>query len=313
MKTSLIPSSICIALALLIGVALITPAAAAKKINVVATLPDFGAIAKEIGGERVNVTSIAKGSEDPHFVDARPSLVRVLNQADILLEGGAELEIGWLPPLIEGARNSRIVGSAPGHVLMSRGIRLLEVPAGPVDRSMGDIHPTGNPHFWLDPANGKIMATAIAEALSNVDSSGASYYNTNLGTFKRRLDTKLEEWTKAMEPLRGTRVLTYHKSFEYFLERFGLELVETLEPKPGIEPSPTHINALIPRAKERGVKLILIEVNRSRRTPEYVAQRIAAKVVVLPGMVGGNEKVPDYITLFDYYVQQLKAAAGKSP
>src|SRR5262249_12532085 len=134
------------------------PFTARAKLNVVATLPDFGAIAQEIGGDKVNVTSIAKGTEDPHFVDAKPSYIRVLNQADVLLEGGLELEIGWLPPLVNGARNSKILGDAPGHVILSRGIHILEVPTSPVDRSMGDVHPLGNPHFWLDPENGKIIA-----------------------------------------------------------------------------------------------------------------------------------------------------------
>ncbi|MCI0744170.1 MAG: metal ABC transporter substrate-binding protein [Verrucomicrobia subdivision 3 bacterium] len=289
------------------------PAAAAKKVNVVATLPDFGAIAKEVGGDKVNVTSIAKGSEDPHFVDARPSFIRVLNQADVLLEGGAELEIGWLPPLIEGARNRRIIGDAPGRVKFSPAIRMLDVPAGPVDRSMGDVHPAGNPHFWLDPANGKIIASTIAATLVQVDAANAAIYQANLQRFSQRLDAKIKEWTQAMEPWRGTHVITYHKTYDYFLHRFGLELVATIEPKPGIEPSPTHISALIPQAREKGVKLIFIEPNRNRRTPEYLAERIGAKVLVLPGMVGGNEKVTDYISLFDYYVRQLKDALGKSP
>jgi zinc/manganese transport system substrate-binding protein len=287
------------------------PVSAAKKVNVVATLPDFAAIAKEIGGDKVEVTSIAKGTEDPHFVDARPSFIRVLNRADVLLEGGAELELGWLPPLVAGARNSRIIGDAPGHVVMSQGIRLIDVPTGPVDRSMGDVHPSGNPHYWLDPGNGKIMAATISAALSRVDSANAATYQSNLQRFNQRLDAKLSEWSKAMEPLRGTRVITYHKTYDYFLERFGLELVTTIEPKPGIEPSATHINSLIPHARGKGVKLVLIEPNRNRRTPEHLAERIGAKVLVLPGMVGGHQKVPDYISLFDYYVQQLKALENR--
>src|SRR6266513_255107 len=144
------------------------PVIAQAKLNVVATLPDFGAIAQEIGGDKIKVTSIARGTEDQHFVDARPSYVRVLNQADVLVEGGAELEIGWLPPLVNGARNAKILSDAPGHVILSRFIRLLEVPTGPVDRSMGDVHPFGNPHFTLDPANGKIIANSIAETLGKV-------------------------------------------------------------------------------------------------------------------------------------------------
>src|SRR5215510_325138 len=145
------------------GFLLLLPGAVNAKLNIVATLPDYGSIAQAIGGDKVNVTSIAKGTEDPHFVDAKPSYIRILNQADVLLEGGAELEIGWLPPLVNGARNPKILGEAPGHVILSRGIRLLEVPTGPVDRSMGDVHPLGNPHYWTDPANGKIIANAEAE------------------------------------------------------------------------------------------------------------------------------------------------------
>jgi ABC-type Zn uptake system ZnuABC Zn-binding protein ZnuA len=285
---------------------------AQAKLNVVATLPDYGAIAEEIGGDKVKVTSLAKGTEDPHFVDARPSFIRVLNQADVLIEGGAELEIGWLPPLVNSARNAKILSDAPGHIVLSRSIRLLDVPSGPVDRSMGDVHPAGNPHFNLDPAIGKVMAASIAETFSKLDSANAASYQANLKKFNDRLDAKLAEWTKAMEPFRGTKVITYHKSFDYFLERFGLVLAGTIEPKPGIEPSPTHINALIPRAKEQGVKLVLVEPNRPRKTPTYVAEAVGAKLVIVPGLVNGAEKAKDYISLFDYDVAQITAALKES-
>jgi zinc/manganese transport system substrate-binding protein len=281
-------------------------------LNVVTTVPDFGAIAEEVGGDKVKVTSIARGTEDAHFVDARPSYIRVLNQADVLVEGGAELEIGWLPPLVNGARNSKILSDAPGHVILSRGIRLLEVPTGPVDRSMGDVHPLGNPHFWTDPANGKVIANALAEAFSRLDPANAALYQANLQKFNERLDKKIAEWTKLMEPYRGTKVVTYHKSFNYFLERFGLELTATIEPKPGIEPSPSYINGLIPRLKAEGVKLVIIEPFRPRKTPEYVAQAIGARLVLAPTSVGGNEKVKDYFSLFDYDVAQIVAALKES-
>src|SRR3989454_2566596 len=278
---------------------------AEAKLNVVATVPDFGAIAEEIGGEKVKVTIIARGTEDQHFVDARPSYVRVLNQADVLIEGGAELEIGWLPPLVAGARNHKILSDAPGHVILSRGIRLLEVPTGPVDRSMGDVHPYGNPHFTLDPENGKTIASTIADTFSRVDPSNEAVYRSNLQKFNERLDKKLAEWKKLMEPYRGTKVVTYHKSFDYFLERFGLDLAGTIEPKPGIEPSPSYVSSLIPKLKASGVKLVIIEPFRPRKTPEYVANNIGAKVLLLPGSVGGNEKVKDYFSLFDYDVAQI--------
>jgi zinc/manganese transport system substrate-binding protein len=282
--------------------------AAQAKLNVVATLPDFGAIAQEIGGDKIKVTSIARGTEDPHFVDAKPSYIRVLNQADVLLEGGAELEIGWLPPLVNNARNDKILGDSPGHVILSRGIPLLEVPTGPVDRSQGDVHPLGNPHFWLDPENGKIMAATLAEAFSKLDAANASFYQANLQKFKERIDQKLREWTRAMEPYKGTKVITYHRSLTYFLERFGLEQVATIEPKPGIEPSPSYINGLIPKLKSAGVKIVLVEPFRPRKKPTIVAQAIGAKLVLLPAAVNGHEKVKDYFSLFDYDVAQIVAA-----
>lgn len=281
---------------------------AQAKLNVVATVPDFGAIAEEVGGEKVKVTTIARGTEDQHFVDARPSYIRVLNQADVLIEGGAELEIGWLPPLVAGARNQKILSDAPGHVILSRGIRLLEVPTGPVDRSMGDVHPFGNPHYSSDPANGKIIAQALSETFSRLDPANGAYFDERRKKFEERLEKKIAEWTKLLEPYRGTKVVTYHKSFDYFLERFGLELAGTIEPKPGIEPSPSYINGLIPRLKAGGVKIVMIEPFRPRRTPEYVAQAIGAKLLLLPGAVGGNEKVKDYIGLFDYDVAQIASA-----
>src|ERR1051325_6855703 len=278
------------------------------KLNVVATLPDFGAIAQEIGGDKIKVITIARGTEDPHFVDAKPSFIRILNQADVLLEGGAELEIGWLPPLVNNARNDKILGDAPGHVILSRGIRLLELPTGPVDRSMGDVHPLGNPHYWLDPGNGKIIAATITEALSKVDPANASFYEANLKKFNEHIDTKLAEWTKALEPYRGTKGVTYHKSLTYFFHQFGFELAGTIEPKPGIEPSPSYVNALIPKLKSAGAKLVLVEPFRPRKTPTIVAQAINAKLVLLPAAVNGNEKVKDYFSLFDYDVAQIVAA-----
>ncbi len=290
----------------LLPLALLTTAQA--KLNVVATLPDFGAIAQEIGGDKVKVATLAKGTEDPHFVDAKPSYIRVLNQADVLLEGGAELEIGWLPPLVNNARNSKILGDAPGHVILSRGIRLLEVPDGAVDRSMGDVHPLGNPHYWLDPANGKIIASTVAEALGRLDPANASFFTANLRKFHEALDQKIPEWASLLEPYRGTKVVTYHKSLTYFLERFGFVLAGTIEPKPGIEPSPSYINALIPRLKTEGVKLILVEPFRPRKTPTSVAQATGAKLLLVPASVNGHEQVKDYVSLFDYDVAQIAAA-----
>jgi zinc/manganese transport system substrate-binding protein len=275
------------------------------KLNVVATLADFGSIAEQIGGDKVKVISLARGTEDPHFVDARPSHITTLNKADVLLEGGLELEIGWLPPLVNSARNGKILTGAKGRVVMADGIHIMEVPLTPVDRSMGDVHPLGNPHFWLDPENGKIMAAHLANVFSELDSSNTRVYQANLKAFNDRVDRKMAEWTKMMAPHRGAKIVTYHKSFEYFAARFGLDVIGQLEPKPGIEPSPTHIAALIPRAKEAGVKLVIVEPYRPRKPAEYVAHAIGAKLLLLPEKVGGNPQTKDYISLFDYDIQQI--------
>lgn len=282
-------------------------------LKVVATLPDLAAIAREIGGDKVKITSLAQGAEDPHFVDAKPSFIRRLNEADVLIEGGAELEIGWLAPLVNNARNPRILASAPGHVIASGGVRLLDIPSGPVDRSQGDVHPMGNPHFLLDPANGKIVAERIAKTFGRLDASNAGVYEKNLRRFNERLDQSLAEWTGMLKGFRGVKVVSYHKSFDYFLERFGSVLAGTIEPKPGIEPSPTHINALIPRMKADGVKLVLMEPNRPRKTPEYVAKTAGAKLVVLLLMPGGHAQASDYFSWLAFNVEQVATALRSTP
>jgi ABC-type Zn uptake system ZnuABC Zn-binding protein ZnuA len=191
---------------------------------------------------------------------------------------------------------------------MSRGISMLDVPTRQVDRSMGDVHAAGNPHYALDPANGKIMAANIADVLSKVDPENKSYYQANLQKFNERLDQKIGEWTKLMEPYRGTKMVTYHKSYDYFAKRFGLEIVGQIEPKPGIEPSATHISALVGRVKGEGAKLVVIEPNRPHRAPQYVADAIGGKLLILPLMVGGDDKIKTYFDLFDYDIAKLTNA-----
>lgn len=292
--------------------ALILPAllahGAETQLRVVSTLADFASIAQAVGGPLLETTSLAKGSEDAHFVEPRPSFIRALNRADVLLHGGAELEIGWLPPLLNNARNSKILAGQPGNVVMCERIPLLEVPTVPVDRSQGDVHPLGNPHFWLDPVNGGIMADHLARAFGRLDPAHAAVYATNATAYRLRLDQSIAAWTNALRPFRGTRVLTYHKTYEYLAHRFGFEIVGQLEPKPGIEPSPTHLNHLIPLARAAGVKLILIEPFRAHRVADRVAEQIGAKVVVLPEKVGATDQVPDYPALFDNAVKTLIAA-----
>ena len=291
---------------LLAALGLLTGAAHAK-LNVVASLPDFASLAEEIGGDKVKVTSLARGTEDPHFVDAKPSFIRVLNQADALLEGGAELESGWLPPLVQNARNPRILPNAPGHIMLARGLKLLDVPTT-LDRSQGDVHAAGNPHYNLDPGNFKVMATTLADGFSRLDPANQTVYQANLRAFSERLDVKMAAWAKLAEPLRGVKVITYHKSFEYLAARYGFEIVDQIEPKPGLEPTPTHISALIPKAKAAGVKLVMMEPNRARKTPQFVADSIGAKLVICPGLVGGSPEAKTCCDLIDCNLRALLKA-----
>ena len=290
---------------LLMGISLSGSAQAVME--VVATTPDIGAIAQAVGGDKVHVTSLARGTEDPHFVDAKPSFARILNKADVLIEGGAELEIGWLPPLVDNARNRKIVRGGDGRIDASEGISLLEVPAK-LDRSEGDVHAMGNPHYLLSPQNGKIVAKNLAAKFAKLDPANAATYEQNAQKFLAALDAKLSEWSTLLKPVQGVKVVAYHKSFEYFAQSFGIKVVGYIEPKPGIEPSPTHINALIPKMKEEGAKLIIMEPNRPKKTPEYVGSVIGAKVVLLPLLVGGNGEATDYIKLLDYDVKAVVAA-----
>ena len=294
---------ICLFLLIVIGWASVVHA----KLNIVASTPDIGAVTKEIGKDKVEVTSIAKPTEDPHFVDAKPSFIVKLNKADMLIEGGLQLEIGWLPNLVVGARNQKILSGEKGYLIASAGVPIIEVPTT-ADRAMGDVHPMGNPHFMLDPINGKIVAAHICDRLCQIDAANCNYYKDNLKDFTKRLDQKFSEWQKTLEPFRGTKIVTYHKTFPYFANRFNLNVVGALEPKPGIPPSPTHINSLIPMMKNEGVKLILIEPFRERKTPEFVASQTGAKVVVFPIMVGGQKETDDYLSIFDYTINQIVSA-----
>lgn len=285
---------------------LVESSSAADKLRVVATTPDLGSLAQAVGSDVIEVTTIARPTEDPHFVDARPSFIRMLNQADVLIEGGAQLEAGWLPPLVDGARNARIALGASGRIVASEGISLLEVPTR-LDRSMGDVHPLGNPHYLLDPLNAKTAAGTIQRGLCAVDHTHCANYEEGLRQFDAAIDGKLREWQAALSGVRGTKVVTYHKDFDYFAARFGLEVIDNLEPKPGIPPSPAHLTALIPKMKAQGVRLIIAEPNRERQNPEFVAANTGARVVLLP-IMPGTEHGADYIGLIDYNVRQIADA-----
>ncbi|MEP7013008.1 MAG: metal ABC transporter substrate-binding protein [Acidobacteriota bacterium] len=289
--------------AALLGSAL--PAAAVLK--VVATTSEYGALATQIGGARVAVTTIAKPTEDPHFVDARPSQIVALNRADALIEGGAELEVGWLPPLLEGARNGKILAGAPGRVVASEGIQLVDIPSA-ADRSQGDTHLAGNPHFMLDPLNAKVVAEHIARVLSSLDPAGAPTFKTNLAQFETSLAAKMTEWTAALKPFAGRPIVTYHPTWRYFGRRFGLVTDIFLEPKPGIPPSPPHLAEVMQKMLAQKIRVLLVEPYQPRKTAEGVAARTNAVVVDVCQFPGGLPGTDTYIALIDTNVKWIAQA-----
>lgn len=280
---------------------------AAKTISVVATTPDLAVLAKAIGGDAVDVKSLAKPTEDPHFVDAKPSHVVTLNRADVLIDGGAELEMGWLPALLESARNAKIAAGAPGRVSASLGIRMLEVPTS-FDRAKGDVHALGNPHFLLDPTNVRIVVTQIAEHFAKVDPASAAVYQGNLKKFLATLDVKSAEWAKALEPYKGAKIVTYHKDFVYLAERYKLDVIENLEPKPGIEPSPIHLAAVIAAMRAQKVRIILVQPYQNRKTAETVARQTDAVVLDVPQQPGVKPNTATYFDLMDSIVRTIATA-----
>lgn len=292
---------------------LLLAATAHAKLNVVATTPDLGAIAKEIGGDKIELTTMARPTEDPHFVDPKPSFIVKLNKADVLIHGGAELEVGWLPKLVEQARNAKIVGAAKGEVRCCEGVQMREVPEK-LDRSAGDIHAAGNPHFLVDPANAKIVAHHITDAFASLDAVNREYYELNAKKFMAALDVKLAEWQAKLAPFKGEHLVAYHNSWLYFAERFGLKIEIFLEPKPGIPPSPAHLATVMAKMKEQNARVVIVDPYLNRKTAETVARGSGAKVVDVtqfPGGVKGTEG--GYIALMDYLVNSLAAAMGGAP
>jgi zinc/manganese transport system substrate-binding protein len=286
---------------------MLLPLAAHAKLNVVATTPDLAAVAQEIGGDRIDVKALAKPTEDPHFVDAKPSHIVTLNRADVLIEGGAELELGWLPPLLESARNDKIAAGAPGRIVASRGVRMLEVPTT-FDRSQGDVHSLGNPHFMIDPINVKIIGAQIADRFAQLDPPSADTFRANREKFEAALDAKLIEWQRQLEPFRGANIVTYHRDFSYLAARFNLVVLETLEAKPGIPPSPAHLVEVIEKMKARGVRVILVQPYQDRRTAETVAGDTGAVVLDFPQQPGAVKDTATYFQLMDYLVRTLATA-----
>ena len=289
--------------------------ASAQTLNVVTTTEDLAAIAREIGGDKVTATALAKGYQDPHFVDPKPSFILAVSRADLLIVVGRELEIGWLPPLLTSGRNNKVQQGSRGYLDASLTVRILDVPAGQITRAMGDVHPLGNPHYWLEPGNGRKIALAVRDKLTELSPANAALFAQRYTDFDTRLAAAEKRWDAAMAPYRGTKIVTYHRSWPNFMERFGLNVIDYVEPKPGIPPSPSHTLELIQEMKAQGVKVVVVEPYFDLKTPQSIATQVSGQVVVLAPSVGGAKEAGDYLKLFDYdvnlLVAALKTATGK--
>ena len=288
--------------------ALVPRAHARAGISVMTSTEDLASLVREVGGDKVSVEALAKGYQDPHFVEAKPSFVLKLHSADLLVVVGRDLEVGWLPPLITQSRNSKIQPGGSGYLDASLSARILDIPSGQITRAMGDVHPQGNPHYWLDPRNGRLMAKAIQDKLSGLSAGDAAYFAQRYADFDRRLSEAEKRWQATMAPSKGLKIVTYHRSWPNFAEVFGLDVVGYVEPKPGIPPSPAHILDLTQAMKQQGIKIILVEPYFDLQTPNKLARDNGAQFVVMPPSVGCVKDVQNYLQLFDYNINLLISA-----
>jgi zinc/manganese transport system substrate-binding protein len=293
--------------ALFVSASLFWAAFAAEKIRVVATIPDLKALTEEVGGKLVDVESLARGTQNAHELEIRPSLMLKLRRADLLIENGLELD-SWADVAVQGANNPNIVRGAPGRVDVSHGIQVLEVPSTRVDRSMGDVHPLGNPHYSLDPGMAPIITQNIVDGLGRFSPDHRAEFEKNRQAFLTRLDEAMARWTRAMEPLKGARVVVYHPQWIYMLHRFGLNQAATLEDRPGIPASPAHLTRVIRQMKEEQIKVIIVEPWNDLKLATRVADEAGAKAVVLASMVGGVKGADSYIAAIDHNVNALVTA-----
>jgi zinc/manganese transport system substrate-binding protein len=289
------------------------PAAAA--VNVMASTEDLADLTRQVGGDKVKVESLARGYQDPHFVEAKPSFILKLAKADLLVLVGRELEIGWLPPLIQQSRNAKIQPGAEGYLDASLTVKILELPTGQITRAMGDVHPLGNPHYWLDPDNGRRIAKAVADKLARMSPADASYFATRYADFDKRVVEAEKRWDAMLAPYKSLKIVTYHRSWPNFADRFGLDVMGYVEPRPGIPPSPGHTLELIAEMKRQGVKILLVEPYFDLKTPQSIARETGARVVVMSPSVGGEKEIADYLKLFDHdidlLVRAIKEGGGK--
>jgi zinc/manganese transport system substrate-binding protein len=283
------------------------PALSSAKLNVVTTTSDLAAIAGEVGGDAVEVVPIAKGYQDPHFVDAKPSYLLKLKKADLFVQIGLELEVAWAPALLSNARNPKILPGNSGFLDVSDGCDILDKRAG-ADRSQGDVHPFGNPHYWLDPENGRAIAKTLAARFSVLDPAHAPAFGANLAAFEAALTAKEKEWEALAKPVKGAKVVFYHNSWSNFEKRFGVSAAGFIEPKPGIPASPSHVQALTNRIKAEGIRVILVEPYFDTKLPEKSARDAGAKVVIFPPSVGAVQGINGYTDLFDHDLKALSEA-----
>ncbi len=276
------------------------------KVTAVASSSDLASIVAEIGGDKVEVSSIGQGKSNLHFVEMLPSYMLKASKANVYFKIGLSMD-QWAGGIIDGARNDKLV-----VVDCSTNIPVLEKPTGKVDASMGDVHPDGNPHYWLDPRNGKVIAQNVLEGLSKADPSNAAQYKANYDSFTARLDSAWQVWSGRAATLKGMQIVSYHSTFVYFANAFGIDVIGYVEPKPGIEPTPSHTSELIDMMKQRNVKVIFREPYYSERAPNAIAKETGATVCTAPSSVGGTETAKDYFSLFDTLIGLLMNASGKS-
>lgn len=287
-----------------IGLMFLAVVGFAAPLKVVATTPDLADLAREVGGERVVVDCLSRGYQDPHFVEAKPSLILKVREADLFIETGLELEVGWAPSLVQGSRNPKVQRGAMGFLDASTFIQPLEIPST-VSRSDGDVHPGGNPHYLGDPRNALLVIHGMAEKMSALDPLGANAYAKNAEDFSQRLTAKIILWEKQLAPVRGTLFVSYHKNLVYFSGFFGLVPVGEIEPKPGIPPTPRHTADLIALMKSRSVPLILTMPHFENRTPESLARATGARVVSIALVPDAVPEATTYLSAFDYNVKAL--------
>jgi zinc/manganese transport system substrate-binding protein len=276
----------------------------AGKIKVVTTLQDLRSITELIGGDKVEAFSIATGYQNPHFVDPKPSYIIKLSNADLFVTIGLDLEAGWSPSLLASSRNTNIQKGNPGYVDASEGVMLQQVPSS-INRAEGDIHAYGNPHYWLDPINGKAIAKNICDGLIRISPENKSYFEGNLIAFNNRIDMKLKEWSAQMAPFKGAKIIAYHNEWCYFENRFGLKIIDFLEPKPGIPPTPSQLVKIIGEVKSNGIKAIVTSPYFTTSSSDVVTKQTGAKTLVLATSTGAFDAVKTYFDLFDYDINLL--------